>query len=1398
MGVNLIKDPNSNISGGILNGVPQYEKFVPYAEFYAVKYNEVEFIINGDGTYDLRNAPNKREIANFLGFDSKTGLYTNRYTDDIVGKSVRVSNDEGFGISSIEIDIKSKMVPTVNITFIDVKGSSLFNPQQVKTASDITSENEGSPYAVLFDFPPPTFVLIMKGVFGKATRYVLHLLNYSSDFDSNSGNFIIKAKFVGKVFAPLSDTKIGWVATAPYIGESSVNISGDVTKGIEHFYELKIAGQQLYDKLNLLTSSSKEVKKIQEINDNIGIINQLSFDLTNFDLDGSIVPTIVNKYTEDIEGNIVTFDENDYPTFFINDEVISGKKFAKITLPFDKSNPKTISIVKNELIEKRRSLLDGDYKRLVGLNTFSENDITLYYRQSKTVTNINDDTTINIYFEYTEYLNKLNNAKKKQVDDSKIEKDKVLTKTQNLINQELGFQPTVKNIMKLLCNDIDIFYNKIKQAGEPRTGVKTDASANVAILDDAAWPRVTKKVIDGGVIREVAIYPGADEVIESFPDFVNWKEVQFVENFIKAYYKQRTYESELEEMKKVDTDGTKKLIPVNPFDSDIFGSKTKTLEYLNKNNPDQFLSTLLKRYFIATQYTYKGFWSDTYSEGKRLSLIEFLAKSEAQNVAASYFDEKMIDVLIQMIEDQSIFNTNLFLPPLDTYTLNNNSKFPITRGFIDNKDIADYYVIDGSTTIYPYKTDEDFVGIEQYVDFDPATSIIDTNSIADSEKPTKFLIEFINGDFLDQVFQTASEKPALTKDNLLYFKDIKKEKDKYDSDFIVTKSDDLVDYLSEFNGTDENQYNNTRKLTTQKELEDIVLTIILSFGAKRIDAKFSYPAIIDIPRIFLIAVGKKLSNDPTAFNLSQKDAQLFIGFYNQFTVKVSDLIQSFNNTIAVKDLNLDNIKNSELVTYLLESLYFVNYTSFTFINKDDSDDLASINGVDFTKFHQLLEKNSDGLYIESQIPFDTDFFGTNNEQSRINVFINTFKVTVIDLLKKKKKDAKEKKKDLNKILRDTDYKTQLYYSFKAIYDRWVKGTEDFKPSEYAYPYSGGKPLIDKFKFVDRAYNDIGDIGMVDFSVLLDYLNSPDSEIYGGISTFLAKNNYDFFPLPNFMDFAVNNNNNINPWQNAFNLEDNAEITTEPMFTCMYVGGFSSLLDDNVSFNNETKTPADMGNNCFAFNVVLGSQNQSIFQSPSFSTSEIKETGESLKLMDDLFKKTGNNSTPTPKGQNLFEVFENRAYSTKVTVPFGNMLIQPTQYFEILNVPLFNGVYIILEVRHLMTAESNRVETSFTGSRIKRYISPIVSKPIVDVVGIHNDLSQFVTINDTGGNTNNTPSVTQILKLNPTETLYRKDEALSNNVVRKLNDGTFVNDSRYLTFTSTTLPSSGNLNTETQR
>ena len=365
-------------------------------------------------------------------------------------------------------------------------------------------------------------------------------------------------------------------------------------------------------------------------------------------------------------------------------------------------------------------------------------------------------------------------------------------------------------------------------------------------------------------------------------------------------------------------------------------------------------------------------------------------------------------------------------------------------------------------------------------------------------------------------------------------------------------------------------------------------------------------------------------------------------------------------------------------------------------------------------------------------------------------YFNGFFQNLIHEINDKKRKLKKQKEEDDKLAGDEDIITQTYYSFKNINDKWLASPKSIN-RQIGYPFNedrtdNGIPhLIDLFAFVDRAMNPIGNT-MINPEILIDLLNDPNVSVFTVFSQLLSMNNFLFFPLQNFMSYENNE------WKNSFNIDTTGTVKAKPAYVCMYMGGSSSyptgietfggqFKDDGITDisnpgvsdfnakdcpqipdddNQKATNPEFPWGQVRAFRVRFGEQNQSMFKDIKIDSKEYPETNESIKILARL---AGDNKlqAPTPKGQNLYNMYENRSYRATVT-GLGNAMIQPTQYFQVENVPLFNGAYVILGVEHNILP--NNMTTSFYGTKILKYPIPRVLQPSV-IYGYG------------GGNTNNT-------------------------------------------------------------
>tara|TARA_R110002020_G_scaffold209049_1_gene414918 strand:+ start:15824 stop:21127 length:5304 start_codon:yes stop_codon:yes gene_type:complete len=188
---------------------------------------------------------------------------------------------EGFGIKSIDIKYNASLVPVVDITFTDVRGSGLF---------DVIKDNDRlSPYSLFFKMPYPIFKLSVKGYFGQTVEYCLHMVNWTSNFDGSTGNFDISANFLGFQQAFLNDMNIGNVIanvntsegltqlneldwTYKDADEKEFTIKNDIRK-IDDFF-LTISRLQI-EVEDIKSNNSDELDKLKDLNGQIKLLRQI-------------------------------------------------------------------------------------------------------------------------------------------------------------------------------------------------------------------------------------------------------------------------------------------------------------------------------------------------------------------------------------------------------------------------------------------------------------------------------------------------------------------------------------------------------------------------------------------------------------------------------------------------------------------------------------------------------------------------------------------------------------------------------------------------------------------------------------------------------------------------------------------------------------------------------------------------------------------------------------------------------------------------------------------------------------------------------------------------------------------------------------------------------------------
>jgi hypothetical protein len=342
-------------------------------------------------------------------------------------------------------------------------------------------------------------------------------------------------------------------------------------------------------------------------------------------------------------------------------------------------------------------------------------------------------------------------------------------------------------------------------------------------------------------------------------------------------------------------------------------------------------------------------------------------------------------------------------------------------------------------------------------------------------------------------------------------------------------------------------------------------------------------------------------------------------------------------------------------------------------------------------------------------------------------------------------------------------------------------------------------LAAHFQYVNRVMGDIGNDAVIDITKLNQLKDNIKITLYQYISDLLTENEYMFYPLPAYINLAakgLQENDLLDMFRPSLNFE---KVSCGPLFLSMYVGGNSRQLSFKAASNCSADITPNFDNDSFnlsiegiekpdeflgtstnnstpgftAFKVVYGLENQNHFKNIQLDQTEFSETAESLLVVDKLAQQGGTDQST--KGQNLNSVYLTRSYTCTME-SLGNMMIQPMMYFDLFGVPMFNGAYLITEVKH--NFKPNHATTTFKGTRQPIATIPIVTDAAVAMTLTLKDIKASTNAGSITTNSNlksigkqNPPIDSSILKLftNPF-TCDKKAKVTSQYAVRQIDKG----------------------------
>ena len=197
---------------------------------------------------------------------------TTKYADMYVTDLVDYGTSEMLGIKSVNIEFESAVVPVITVQFSDVRGMSLFTPAEMgKDSRFVNKRNvEQSFFQAFFQLPYPKFNISVKGFYGNPVSYEVTCDKFDTNFNSETGNFDVTARFIGYRYSFLSDISMDLLLAAPYakyLGEEYWNEQ----KANGHFVITDVNGNkvQMPTMVEIMTKYNEAITKSQAVNTTI-------------------------------------------------------------------------------------------------------------------------------------------------------------------------------------------------------------------------------------------------------------------------------------------------------------------------------------------------------------------------------------------------------------------------------------------------------------------------------------------------------------------------------------------------------------------------------------------------------------------------------------------------------------------------------------------------------------------------------------------------------------------------------------------------------------------------------------------------------------------------------------------------------------------------------------------------------------------------------------------------------------------------------------------------------------------------------------------------------------------------------------------------------------------------
>lgn len=1399
----VVVDPNGINKQNVRN-----EDLFIYVDFRSLP--KTRSVVQTDGS--VTNEIFETKGVSFIASKKQNGsnYLTTDYTN--IGGS-NPKEEEGFGIENISIEYGKEFNPLIKIQFVDVRGAGLLNGYESVDDNGILSNN--STFSSFFSLPYPLFKLTIKGFYGKAVSYCLHLMKWNMELDGDTGNFKIVADFQGYTFAFFNDIMLKHVVTIinTSIGQEALkahnvislselvtrlgkltSISEEYKKSSKSFEELKFVNSLLLDRIEILSNSIGEVMTVATLSSfgaplpipqlkngldqlfvrDVGLISEERLETLK------IIVEDLGKYVKEYNDFIKT-NSSKFP--FGNEYKIDDFDISVPTIAYQINDSTTniiIDKVKKDGLSDNNALTTTSAIKSRLNNTNKKYYIIDFHKFRKEISQTKSD------------LSKKKSEIEKRVNDE-LNRD---------IETQLNLKLNISNVMEIILGNVEaylkVIYDHAVAADNPFIqsqrlssirGVATDIPVT---YENRVFP--FPSTFDANTGEEVWI---GDIVGDDNPYFPEIELVKISLNSLVTSEGKNVREKAKTDAGRSVTLNENSWIPLYLDDVDNPYPKIQ----LNSEVP--FLSDLANEISLRRA-------NIKYSSNFDQDAFLFLAKVDATLAYNSIIDEKVRNYINS--QDKFIFNELcssfgiVFSRELTVYIGSSiDTKGTVLESLsLDTDFLSDSVEI---KRIYnqPKRNILKDINDEIEAQKKPLEDILISNKNKNLHRQIDKNTYLIKGDITDLIwtdevkanirkFYKSETSNDLLQEVPVNFTISSKINDFSIFDGQINPAVDFskpIDPNSKFINIKRNKigldlFPSIAGIITKNTSNDSLLETIYYVNSSPAEKAYLFLLTVPIDNISdfykMLELGGmyKITKMQLAWVAGQfwrakyiKDfgEDIFIDIFNQIVYSIKD--DNFNiSDIAIigsllsnlgKDTEkyLPNLADFEEVFIDKLVIFYENWVinsynpnpnlllcDYTGREKSVENILYNFldyygtranfpNSVDFDGFkyyYELLLKE----FIEP-IDFHVARVGS------IKVASNDYDSGIFDsynwtwLLTFQKLVAKYDTGNGNNgnntgtngfYIADKDTKLAAYKYFKNLYDKWLGGTKDgkvFNSCSGGLSNVPGSKLIDRFHFVDSAFNPIGHLAVADPETLRTLTNNNDLSLYNFLSILGNNSHFMNFVLPSFINYK-SPREGLEMWKPQTTIEN---VNSGAAYFFVYktnkdskvldIGKKSFYANDGFDFRdsdivniptgfkkrvplNIDQIPKDKDKyNLVVFRVGYADQNQNIFKKIKMNQTEQKASMEYVQAFVETFDPKGG-TKPMYKKANLYNIFSLRQYQCDVTC-LGNFNVHPLNYFQLDNVPFYHGAYQVIKVTHSITP--GNAETTFSGLRMPRFVHPVL-------------------------------------------------------------------------------------------